>query len=67
MAGTLRRLPLFAGLSDEQFESVLVGEEVWLEPGEYLVREETLLQVSSSSSKARPSGREGRARKRSTR
>ena len=39
MAGTLRRLPLFAGLSNEQFESVLVGEEVWLEPGEYLVRE----------------------------
>ena len=39
MAGTLRRLPLFARLSNEQFESVLVGEEVWLEPGEYLVRE----------------------------
>ena len=39
MAGTLRRLPLFAGLSNEQFMSVLVGEEVWLEPGEYLVRE----------------------------
>ncbi len=35
----LRLVPLFAGLSDEQFASVERGSEVWLQPGEVLVRE----------------------------
>ena len=35
----LRRIPLFAQLSDEQFASVERGSEVWLRPGEILVRE----------------------------
>ena len=35
----LRRVPLLAQLSDEQFGSVERGSEVWLRPSEVLVRE----------------------------
>ncbi len=35
----LRRVPLFAQLSDEQFGSVERGSEVWLRPSEVSVRE----------------------------
>jgi CRP-like cAMP-binding protein len=35
----LRRVPPFAQLSDEQFASVERGSEVWLRPGEVLVKE----------------------------
>lgn len=35
----LRQVPLFVTLSDRQFECIIQGTEVWLQPGEYLVRE----------------------------
>lgn len=35
----LRQVPLFAYLSDEQFKSVPQGTQIWLQPGDYVVRE----------------------------
>jgi CRP-like cAMP-binding protein len=35
---TLRRIPLFAGLTEDQFEYVQQGNEIRLRPGEYVKR-----------------------------
>lgn len=35
----LRQTPLFARLTEEQLASIAHGTEVWLQPGEYLVRQ----------------------------
>ncbi|GAB1545385.1 ATP-binding protein [Scytonema sp. NUACC21] len=35
----LHKLPLFAQLSDDQFESILHGTEVWLQPGNQIVKQ----------------------------
>jgi CRP-like cAMP-binding protein len=38
ITGTLRRIPLFAGLTEEQLEYVQQGNEIRLHPGEYVKR-----------------------------